>query len=118
MTARLDPQREEAIRRLEAVRAARAENIGDTQRHGRTTRGERSGTAKLKLRDALYIRQSKGSNRSLARRFGVSPAQVSRIKNGKRWPELDPPPGFDPHAPIEDLAEHFAECHRMKVPSP
>lgn len=28
------------------------------------------------------------------------------------------PPDFDPHEKIEDLGAHFAECHKLKMPSP
>ncbi len=29
-----------------------------------------------------------------------------------------PPAGFNPHEKIEDLGAHFAECHKLKIPTP
>jgi hypothetical protein len=50
--------------------------------------GERSGTVKLTLKNVIYIRKSKLSERKLATKFKVSQSTVNRIKNNKRWSHI------------------------------
>lgn len=67
------------------------ENAADAIRHGRTTRGERNGQAKLSNDDAAAIlaRRSAGeSGRSLAEEFGVTEAAVCDLFKGRTWPGL------------------------------
>lgn len=61
-----------------------AENIGMAAERG-TFAGERNGRAKLTEEEVAEIRRRPGSIRSLAREFGVSDAQISRIRTGKAW---------------------------------
>lgn len=63
------------------------ENTADKVLHGTQTRGENHPVARLTEADVCAIRASaaKQSQRSVAREFGVSPAQVNRIVHGKRW---------------------------------
>ncbi len=63
----------------------RAENMADAAAKGRTTRGERSGTAKLTLRDVQAIRASAELGSVLARQLGVSPRLVQLVRKGERW---------------------------------
>lgn len=65
-----------------------AENSGDCKKRGRTNppRGERSGTAKLSLKEVLEILEaSEETQHQLACRYGVSQSTISRIKSKKRW---------------------------------
>lgn len=67
------------------------ENIEDCIRKGRfrkPTRGEASPSAKLSQQDVCALRRLLANGvtqREAARRFGVSQAQVWRIKEGLRW---------------------------------
>lgn len=83
--------------------ATRSENMEDARAHGtmalgarhgrtqkpeKTPRGERHGHAKLTEADVKAIRAAKrvnGSGRSLAARYGVSPAAISVIRARKTW---------------------------------
>lgn len=83
--------------------ATRSENMEDSRRHGtmalgdrhgrttrpeRTPRGEHHGHAKLTDADILYIRAADrfpGSGRALAATFGVSTASICFIRSGKTW---------------------------------
>lgn len=69
----------------------RLENIQDAVSRGRNVRGERVWTHKLTESDVLEIRKSsKGgeTGASLARRFGVSDANVCTILKGRSWKHL------------------------------
>lgn len=63
------------------------ENEADKKIHGTANVGERHGMAKLTEDDVRAIRQLSGeiSNRKLAAVFGVSPASISRARNGVDW---------------------------------
>ena len=81
--------------------------VGDSYRHlnldhppvpdkvaaGRIVRGERNGASKLSDDEVLTIRRRLKQGESgveLARCFGVTPTQISRIKQGmsRQWPRL------------------------------
>lgn len=64
-----------------------AENSADKLIHDTAQRGERHGTAKLNRDQVLEIRALRGiePQRSIAGRFGVSPAAVAAIQTGKIW---------------------------------
>jgi hypothetical protein len=69
------------------------DNQMDMRRHGTMQDGERCVTSKLTTAQALAIRarviaEGRGSGRRIAKEYGLSFAQVSRIKNGKRWGHL------------------------------
>ena len=49
---------------------------------------EKHGRAKLTPDQVQEIRQSPEAKRALARRYGIDPAQVRNIKNGKSWSTL------------------------------
>lgn len=68
--------------------ATSKENSDDTARHGTTANGAHHGRAKLSDLDARRIRDSVTKGVDLARYFGVSPAQISRIRSCKRWSHL------------------------------
>lgn len=62
----------------------------DMRRHGTMQDGEKCVTAKLTAEQVEQMRAAielfgRGSQRRLARYFNISFAQVSRIKNGRRW---------------------------------
>lgn len=65
-----------------------SENIGvDRERHGRTARGERSGTAKLTQRQVDQIRSLLGKKpqRVIGQMFGVSESAICHIHAGRCW---------------------------------
>lgn len=67
--------------------ATRKENVADTVRHGRTTRGERSASAKLSEVDVLLIRQNSDrlSQSQLAKRFNVTRGTISDVQRSRSW---------------------------------
>ena len=75
-----------------------AENMQDCKRKGRISppprsdrRGEKAGTAKLTTRQALAIKRRLDAGElgyKLAAEFGISTAQISRIRNGTRWAHI------------------------------
>lgn len=64
-----------------------AGNSADTERHGTRMRGERYSTAKLTDDSAREIRRLRGivPQSALAERFGVSPAAVQAVHDGRTW---------------------------------
>lgn len=65
-------------------------NQMDMRAHGTMQDGEKCVTAVLTAEQALDIRntvlrEGRGSGRRMCAKYGISPAQVSRIKNGARW---------------------------------
>jgi hypothetical protein len=67
------------------------DNLIDMASKGRSTRGEKDAMARLTEIDVRDIRSrytygdKVNGNNALAREYGMSPAQISRIHNGKRW---------------------------------
>ena len=66
------------------------DNQMDMRRHGTMQDGEKCITAKLSAEQVEHVRVSielfgRGCQRRLARHFNISTAQISRIKNGRRW---------------------------------
>jgi hypothetical protein len=53
--------------------------------HLKSAKGEANGQAKLTERKVIVIRASKESGSEIARRFGISPGHVDRIRNHHRW---------------------------------
>lgn len=64
-----------------------AENRADADRHGTSVRGEAYRNAKLTNETARAIRHAKGilSQSQLAEIFGVSPAAVQAVHDGRTW---------------------------------
>jgi len=63
-------------------------NMADRDAKGRCPRGEESGQAKLTNDIVRAIRAATGSQRDIARRFGISYQQVHVIVRGKTWRHL------------------------------
>jgi hypothetical protein len=63
------------------------DNMDDKMRKGRhrVLRGEEKSTSKLTEVDIKYIRLMQGSQKDLARMFGVSQSTISLVRAGKRW---------------------------------
>lgn len=64
------------------------DNQMDMRKHGTMQDGEKCVTVKISEQDAAYIKEAakiRGNGIRLAEQFGLSKAQISRIKNGKRW---------------------------------
>jgi len=62
-----------------------ADNVRDKIQKGRGNNGEKNGGAKLTCVQAHKIRESKDIGLEITKRFGISAAQISRIRNGKNW---------------------------------
>lgn len=68
------------------------DNQMDMRRHGTMQDGEKCITAKITAEMAADIRERgkrRGQGVRLAREYGLSVAQISRIKNGRRWQSLE-----------------------------
>ena len=70
-----------------------ADNQNDMRKHGTMQDGEKSCTAKLSAEQVLEIRQraaatGRGAGIVLAKEFGVSRAQISRLIRNRRWRHL------------------------------
>lgn len=61
------------------------ENSADMVTKGRSSRGERSGHAKLTTENVLSIRASGEGNQVLADRYGVSNAAIWQARNRYTW---------------------------------
>jgi len=68
--------------------ATRLENIRDKAAHGTQPRGEQIYNAKLTEATAQLILKSTESDRSVARRFGVSAGTISSLRRGRSWRHL------------------------------
>lgn len=64
-----------------------ADNLRDMAEKGRR-KGEKSPHAKLTEEQALYIKHSSRSARSIALELGVSPEAAQMIRRGERWGHL------------------------------
>ena len=66
------------------------DNADDRVLHGRSPRGEKSGSHKLTEAQVLEIRQRIGKEtlRSLAKEYGVSHTTIRRAANGMKWSYL------------------------------
>lgn len=62
-----------------------AENIADSVKKGRFTRGERHRNAKLTEQDVVHILKSGDSPNALAERYGVRPSTVFAVRARKTW---------------------------------
>jgi hypothetical protein len=63
--------------------ATKAENDADRVRHGTIPRGEKCFLSRLTDAEADAIRRDRRKGIVIAAEYGVSPAQVSRIRSGK-----------------------------------
>lgn len=61
------------------------ENLDDMASKGRSTRGEKSGKAKLTTKQALLAKTSTVQARILAERWDVSPGTITAIRLGYSW---------------------------------
>lgn len=61
----------------------RKDNMQDAAAKARIIRGEASNLSRITNEQALEIREAKGFQREIAKKFGVSQALVSLIKSGK-----------------------------------
>lgn len=65
-----------------------AGNMGDRDKKGRQARGERQGSAVLTETQVRLLRDAKGSERALAKQFGIAPSTVRKIRLRKTWAHL------------------------------
>lgn len=65
-----------------------ADNRADMESKGRRARGEQNGCAKLTENQALEVRSSDATQSAEARRFGVSPTTIARIRRRETWRHL------------------------------
>jgi hypothetical protein len=71
--------------RLHLRWATASENQSDRVLHGTSNRGERSHSVKLGAEDVRAIRSSDETEASLARRYGVKPPTIRKIRIGENW---------------------------------
>ena len=67
-------------------------NMDDRYKHGKTPRGSKNNFATLTEKDVLEIKrliEQKISNVVIAKRYGVQPAAISKIRVGRSWGWLD-----------------------------
>jgi hypothetical protein len=64
------------------------QNAGDKVRAGRQAKGVGHGCAKLTEAEVLEILSTGGTNKVIAKQFGVSGSLVGQIKSKKRWTHL------------------------------
>jgi hypothetical protein len=67
------------------ILGTRKDNAQDAVVRGRVARGERSGLAVLTDEVVRQIRESVGSSRAVAQRFGVSKSTINRVRCGSHW---------------------------------
>jgi hypothetical protein len=78
-----------------------ADNNRDRDAKGRTSCGERHGTARLTWTQVLEIRESSESQKALAGRYCVSKSQIGLIRAGRRWRQPAPyAQGLQPNGAI------------------
>ena len=63
--------------------STKSENSADKEIHGTVQRGDRSKASKVTDMQVAAIRQDNRRGNVIAKDYGISPAQVSRIKSGK-----------------------------------
>lgn len=63
------------------------DNMQDRERKGRGAdrHGSKNGKTKLTVETVHAIRAAEGTTRDLAKQFGISPAQLNKIRNRKVW---------------------------------
>ncbi len=66
------------------------DNMADMARKGRVVaaRGEQNKRSKLTAEQVVAIRIAAGSQREIARQYGISQPQVGHIKRGQQWRHL------------------------------
>ena len=62
-----------------------AENTADKVRKGRQVKGDKTRFCKLTPDDVMAVRAATGSQRAIARQFGVCKATVAAIRYRKSW---------------------------------
>lgn len=61
----------------------------DARRGGQSTFGERKGTAKLNAEIVRAIRASDEATATVARMFGISHSQASRVRSREHWKHIE-----------------------------
>jgi len=61
------------------------ENMSDCVAKGRTAKGEKHGLSKLTEKEVIEIRSCSGSQRMIAKQFGVSQTLVGYIRRREYW---------------------------------
>lgn len=70
------------------VLGTHAENMADMRSKGRRkfiNAGAANGRAKLSLEQVASIRADTRGKRTIAKDYGVSPAQIQRVRKGQQW---------------------------------
>lgn len=68
---------------------SRTENVQHARDMFQCYVGENNGRAKLSANDIRSIRSATGTHKEIAKRFGISPAHVTRIINRKAWAHVE-----------------------------
>jgi hypothetical protein len=62
-----------------------ADNVADMVQKGRKAKGQKTNRTNLTEDDIRAIRAALGTNVEIAKRYGVVPHTISRIRTGARW---------------------------------
>jgi hypothetical protein len=65
-----------------------AENVADTNRHGRQRRGSQSANAKLDEDAVRHIRESSHNSVTLAQLYHVTRAHISAVRKNRTWKHI------------------------------
>ncbi|QLB38224.1 HNH endonuclease [Sulfitobacter phage phiGT1] len=65
------------------------DNMDDRAAKDRTARGEKNGKAVITAEIAEYIRNSKMSERAIAREIGVHRGTVNAVRSGRTWKKVN-----------------------------
>lgn len=63
----------------------RKENMADCVKHGTRLRGEAVGNSKLTEEDVREIRNTPGTQSTIAKRFGVTDGAIRHVLHGRSW---------------------------------
>jgi hypothetical protein len=90
-----------------------AENMADKARKGRAARGEGNAASKLTEEQARAIIAAVGSQRAIAKQFGVCQQTVCKIKTGKYWSHLRASAALEP--PWQSTLDRIDEKKILRV---
>lgn len=93
-----NPENKPFINHIDNIRAnnfvsnlewcTRRENINHMLKQNRQAFGERAGSSKLKVKDVLFIRESKLKREELSKMFGINKCYIRNIKKKITWKNI------------------------------
>lgn len=92
-----------------------SENMADMATKRRAASGSRHGMVKLTESDVAIIRGSSERGVSLARRFGVTPANISAIRLGQTWKHFSDPSDVGEIAGLPSESDATKELNHARI---